>query len=327
MHSREALQRLAVQLRSSLKSWRAKPLNSQPPAQNMENVWLLCWLLKDLGWVLLCGPIAWPAALAAVVLQARDVLQQVDTMPLAEWVHSLAILGWLCGSSMWMTAQLLFEPEIHASKASPWYSGSIFTANAEHYHLGVFGMEAFHFTTLFGLLMFYSMHLWGETGLSIWTSWSQNPTADAIRQRNAHQARLDVDEAGASSDEALIFGVMTPKVYSKTFIVPWILKDVFWCHQSFIPAILCVFLVTILQADCLWLFKKWTNLALLLWTTGSAVWLSNDLVMHEQENWPLLLSILFFAVGACIMSAAIVARPPYDEIRDFGCKEEHCALI
>ena len=38
-------------------------------------------------------------------------------MPLAEWVHSLATLGWLCGSSMWMTAQLLFEPEIHASKA------------------------------------------------------------------------------------------------------------------------------------------------------------------------------------------------------------------
>jgi len=121
--------------------------------------------------------------------------------------------------------------------------------------------------------------------------------------------------------------MMTPEVYSKIFIVPWILKDLFWCYRSFIPAILCIFLVTVLMADYLWLFKKWKNLAMLLWTTGSAVWLSNDLVMQEQEIWPLLISILGFLVGICILCGALIFQPNNEDPREIGLKNERDSLL
>lgn len=332
-HSKEALQRLAIQLRNSIKSFRPKPQPHRKRSRRYEHLWLLCWLLKDLGWALLCGFVAWPAALMALALQAHDVLQQWESGPLGEFVHSLATLAWLSGSSVWMTAQLLFEPAIHKSRTSPWYSGSIFTANAAHYNWGGNLMQAIDATTLMGLVVFYA---WSMNGVafpsaSAICSWAQpNPTGDAIRQR---RAAID-DEPGASSAEpigasgqALIFGVMSPEVYSKIFIVPWMLKDLFWCRRSFIPAILCILLVTVLMADYLWLFKKWKNLAMLLWTFGSAVWLCNDLVMHEQEIWPLLLSILIFAVGACILCGVLIARPNSDDPREIGSKEERDPLL
>lgn len=299
----------------------------------MENLWILCWLLKDLGWVLLCGFVAWPAALGAILLQAHDVAEHVETRPTTEWAHSLATLGWLCGSSVWMTAQLLFDSTIHKSRTSPWYSGAIFTANDDHYHFGVRLMQAIDIVTLLGLLTFYVMRLIGDGRLGVewgWPSPSSNPTGDAIRHRR--QAALEDDEPEEhGSTHGLIFGMLTPEVYGKIFIVPWIVKDLFWCHQCFIPAVVCILLVTVLMADYLWLFKRWKNLAVLFWTTATAVWLCHDLVMHDSENWPLLLSILLFAVGTCIMSAVLVARPPYayEEFRkgDAISKDEVVAML
>merc|ERR1719163_1657113 len=181
IHGKEALERLAFQLRSSIKAWRNKPHRKR--SRRMENAWLLCWLLKDLGWVLLCWPLAWPAALLAIVLQGQDLLLQLESAPICEWVHGLATLAWLTGSSVWMTAQLLFEPVIHKDRASPWYSGSIFAANANHYSWGVTIMQAIDVAALIGLMIFYVTSFLGDTG--VWSSPKRSPTGDAIRQRRA----------------------------------------------------------------------------------------------------------------------------------------------
>jgi len=325
---KEALARLATQLRNSLKAWRPKPQLQRRRSRRYENVWLLCWLLKDLGWAMLCGFIAWPAALAAVVLQAQDVLAHWDSAPLAELAHSLATLGWMMGSSIWMTAQLLFEPEVHRSRTSPWYSGSIFAGSADHYRLGVHMMQAVDVLTLLGLATFYFFHISGRPFSSIssifkWTS--SDPTGDLIRQRRASLEGEKASSQELGESQGLVFGMLSPEIYAKVFIVPWILKDLFWCLRSFISAIVCIFLVTVMMADYLWLFKKWKNLALLLWTTGSAVWLSNDLIMHEQENWPMLVCLLSFAVAVCIMCGVIIARPTLDG--EAGLKEERDTLL
>jgi len=213
-------------------------------------------------------------------------------------------------------------------------------------------MQAFDLTILLVLFAFYAISMDGRvfpSASSIFPSiftWGKtsNPTSDLIRQR---RASLDDEDGGSSSigrasstegaaanTQVLVFGVIAPEVYSKIFIVPWILKDLFWCSRSFIPAILCTLLVTVLMADYLWLFKKWKNLAMLLWTTGSAVWMCNDLVMHEQEIWPLLVSILIFAVGACILCGVLIARPHSDDPRlptqcadDFATKGERDPLL
>lgn len=285
----DALQRLASQLRCSLRSWKGAP--RRPRSRCLEHLWLLCWLLKDLGWVLLCGPLAWPAALAALGLQSRDLLEKWQVVPLGEWVHSLATLGWLCGSAVWMTAQLLFEPEVHKTRNSPWYSGALFTADADHYRQGCLLMQTIDVATLLGLALFYGMSSY-EAGLA--------GAKDTVRWRKAGPEDGDSAAAGAPA-QALVFGMMTPQMYSKIFIVPWILKDLFWSRHSFIPAVLCMLMVTVLMADYMWHFMKRRYLALVLWATGSAVWMSNDLVMHDQEVWPLFLSVLFFAVGACTL--------------------------
>lgn len=328
---KETLQSLAVQFHTSLKSLRTKLPNFQRRRiRRIENLWLLCWLLKDLGWVLLCGFVAWPAALLAIAFQAQDVWQQTEFAPVKVWVHSLATLAWLCGSSIWMTAQLLYEPVVHKNRVSPWYSGSIFTANADRYHFGVHMMESIHIITLLGLSIFYLMRLTGAEGRSWdlpWTSTSwTDPTGDAIRQR---RAALEDDELGEeTSSQVLVFGIMTPQLYSKVFIVPWIIKDLFWCHQSFIPAIVCLLLATVLMADYLWLFRKWRNLAVLLWTTGTAVWLSNDLIMHESESWPLMLTLVLLALAIYIVIVVIIARPPYDDKRsDAVSKDEVVSML
>lgn len=244
----------------------------------------------------------------------------------------MAMLGWLSGSSVWMTAQLLFEPEIHKSRTAPWYSGSIFAGSADHYHWGVYLMRVIHVATLLGLMVFYAVSLKGASFASVMAKISKstpNPTLDAIHQR---RTSYDNDEPAATpifepNAQVLVFGLMAPEVYSKIFIVPWIIKDIFWSTRSFIPAILCMILATVLMADYLCLFKKWKNLAMVLWTVGSAVWLSNDLVMHDEEIWPLLLSIVVFAVGSCILSGALVMRPNNEDPREIYSNQERDVLL
>jgi hypothetical protein len=297
---KDALDALAFQLRSSIRSFKAGCQLARSPSR--EHVWLLCWLVKDMGWILLCGPIAWLGAVVGLTVQVNDALNRWGSASVGEWAHCLAAISWLLGSSTWMTAQLLFEPNIHKFRASPWYSGAIFSPNADAYNFGSFVMQAIHIATLVGLSIFYvasaradwlSQFTFAQTGVS-----GLSPTGELLKQRKVTQSE--------KPSEALIFGVLKPEVYSKIFIVPWILKDLFWCNEHFVLSMICMLLVTVLMADYLCLFMKWKNLAALLWTTGSAVWISNDLIMRESEMWPLLLSILFFAVGICVLSAVLI---------------------
>jgi len=316
---KDALECLATQLRSSIRSWKVGCQRVR--AQNREHVWLLCWLVKDLGWALLCGPLAWTAALAGLGLQVNDALNRWGSASVGEWAHCLATIAWLLGSSIWMTAQLLFEPTIHKGRSSPWYSGAIFHPSADAYNFGLFVMQAIHVATLIGLAIFYTASTKAEwlSHFSLKESGIKGltPTGELLRQRKAGHT-IPTEK---TVPEALVFGVLTPEVYAKIFIVPWILKDLFWCNEHFILSMICMLLVTVLMADYLCLFMKWKNLATLLWTTGSAVWISNDLIMREQEIWPLLLAILFFAVGTFILSAVLITGVRDSESRRTFLKE------
>merc|ERR1719247_707876 len=178
-----------------------------------------------------------------------------------------------------MTAQLLFEPGTRKHRVAPWYTGALFNPSADAYHFGRFVMQAVNIITLVFLLGFYLSKAKGD-----WlgrfnmkdvfgASPNQRPTGDLLRQRKATNqfSPSDIAEMNAKS-ESLIFGVLTPEVYSKVFIVPLILKDLFWSQQHFVPTMTCMLIVTVLMADYFWLFMKWKNLAALLWTMGSAVW-------------------------------------------------------
>mmetsp|Transcript_111953 Transcript_111953/g.209947 ORF Transcript_111953/g.209947 Transcript_111953/m.209947 type:complete len:369 (-) Transcript_111953:27-1133(-) len=363
--SPDALQRLSHQLRASLREWRHPPRRRH--VHRPELVWLLCWQLKDLGWVLFCGPLAWTAGVLALGFQGHDLFQNLESATAAELTHSLATVGWLCGSFVWMTAALLFEPVIHKTRRSPWYEGALLTANAHHYDVGTTLMQVIEGTALTGVLLFYawasfgsrcyawlkddSRKLWHEapSRLSPEGHQSARRLADGEIERlnkalssssgaatpersvghpqagsAGHPPRTAVVKIECVEGSGLVFGFLTPSVYAKTFIVPWILKDLFWSLHWFLPTVLCMLLAIGLMTDYLWLSVKWKNAAMLLWAIGSTVWICHDLVMDEQETWPLFLTVLCFAISCCILSSAILSvRVPKSTTFD----DEHDPLL
>lgn len=323
--------------------------------------------MKDLGWVLLCAPVAWTAGLLAIFFQGQDLLQHWAFLSAAELVHSLASMSWICGSFVWMTAQLLFEPVIHKSRSSPWYGGAIVMANEYHYQMGTTLMQVIEGVALFGVLLFYIQELLGlfctkfaEDSDRI-RSWQPShiltgmaPGAEARRLARRLAVGAEYDKAkqklsssssgsaspersdgafpstsalaGYDEDNELIFGFLTPTVYAKIFIVPWILKDLFWSVRWFIPTVLCLLMAIALMADYLWLSMKWKNAAALVWATGSAVWVCNDMVMEEQETWPLFLTLVLFTISCCMMARAILyAR--VNKSLSFACEDDHDPML
>jgi hypothetical protein len=99
----------------------------------MDNVVLLCWIVKDLGWVLLC-PLAMAAALVGLVLQGCHLLGQLHVVSRAEWAHNFAAFGWFFGSSVWMIDQFFYETTVHTDRTSPWYHGAFFSRPSRKIH-------------------------------------------------------------------------------------------------------------------------------------------------------------------------------------------------
>lgn len=359
--SQDSLRCFSRQLRASLNQWRQLPRRRQ--VHRPELVWLLCWQLKDLGWVLFCGPLAWTAGILAIAFQGHDLAKTLQSATAAELTHSLATMSWLCGSFVWMSAALLFEPVVHKTRTSPWYEGALLTANAHHYDLGTMLMQVIEGAALTGVLLFYAWIWFGsqmyarlmdESG----KTWNEAPSrlsveghqsvrrltdgeierlnktltsgAETPERSAGHPPRTAVASADRPEDSeksGLVFGFLTPSVYTKTFIVPWILKDLFWSWRWFVPTVLCMLLAIGLMTDYLWLSLKYKNFALLLWAIGSTVWICHDLVMGEQETWPLFLTVLCFTVSCCILCSAILSVRVPKSATFAGSDEEQDPLL
>lgn len=355
--TQDGVQRLSQHLQTSLSNWRQSAPRQN--ARRSELVCLLCWQLKDLGWVLFCAPLAWTGALLALIVQSRDLLQQLESTTRPELAHSMAAMAWLFGNVVWMTAQLLFDPIVHKGRRSPWYGGALLSTSADNYDIGTALMRMIDGLALMGLLLFYASVVYGDrwfsteqkaatsllARLASWyesfgaaTVWQEPPSrlspeghqsarrlaASEIERLNkalssgaATPERAEQPAASAAGSAAgtlklreedrLIFGLMTQSVYGKVFILPWILKDLLWSMRWPMPTILCMLLAIGLMADYLFLTMKWKHAAMLLWAAGTTVWICNDLVMGEQEVWPLFLTVLLFAISACMLSSAILS--------------------
>lgn len=323
--SSQALSRLGSQLRWSL-GGKSGVAQRQGRSRRLENVWLLCWILKDLGWVALCAPLALPAGALALVLQGQYAFRQLEAASTAECAHSLATFGWLLGNCTWMTAQLFFESTVHNSRISPWYAGSIFAGSENRFVMGARIMQAIDVVALLGLICFYGQCAHEAGAFPDWIRARLGsvpcPTHELLRDRR------NPVSADAVANERRVFGLMTPDVYSKIFIVPLILRDLFWHLESFYLTIFCTFVVIGLLADNFAMFEKSNSVPLLLWSLGSAVWICDDLVIKDKETWPMLLTMFFFAVAAGSMVGAIFLRHPLDgRQKNTTAKDEYTTLL
>lgn len=348
---KQALGRLAMQLRSSLvncktniesklrKSGLRSDLTPQRQGRihRMDNVVLLCWIVKDLGWVLLC-PLAMAAALVGLVLQGCHLLGQLHVVSRAEWAHSFAAFGWFFGSSVWMIDQFFYETTVHTDRTSPWYHGAFFPGHPEKYIAGVRIMQGINFIAIIALMTFYGL-LAGESG---WKDYimaklerlykgNPRPTCDAIRERkeaygagsSRDKTPSPVPKESSSDSQGLVFGLMAPEVYSKVFILPLILRDLFWGGKCIYISIMCSLMVTALLTDNLIVLKEAKKCPLLVWSIGSAIWICGDLVMDGKEVWPMVITTIFFLLAAGAMLAVIFAQHQFEYER----KEEYATLL
>lgn len=75
------------------------------PYRRMENMHILFWLLKDIGWCMVWKPLGiimvFPTLLIAVLItwRTRDIR--------AELAHNLAIVFWISANSYWMISEFV----------------------------------------------------------------------------------------------------------------------------------------------------------------------------------------------------------------------------
>ncbi|GAB3289842.1 hypothetical protein [Hymenobacter tenuis] len=80
------------------------------PYRRMENMHILFWLLKDIGWCMVWKPLGilmiFPTLLIAVLItwRTRDIK--------AELAHNLAIVFWISANSYWMVSEFVGFDEV-----------------------------------------------------------------------------------------------------------------------------------------------------------------------------------------------------------------------
>lgn len=231
---------------------------------------LAAWLVKDASWSLLFLPTALPAAIAALVLEAR-ILIMTPRSKQALLVHEAALLLWLLANAIWMVDEFLFDDGIHM----PWRQRTLWPAGHSAYSCLTPWAQAFFAlgtAILFGYYMYCGVCICLE------------PESERDRR----------------STQNLVFGRVTPEVYHYSFIGPWMMKDFFWTYELFWPSMACAALVLIILIDVLRRFPALETAIELAWVVGAVIWLCAELPLDDQYLLPR------YAAGSVYLSALIV---------------------
>jgi len=261
----------------------------------LEACGMMGWLLKDLGWVLLLWPIAWPAAATALASESARLWASWKEDSLGVKVHAFAALLWLLGNMIWMTVELLFDPEKGPGRSFPWFKGPLAGPDAAVYNTGVNVFIACELVALLALGIYYAVSL-----------------RQIAMEHMAAEVRKESPE--------LVFGIITPEVYDWAFIGPWIVKDLFWSQNLLQPALVAGLLVILLVGDNLRRSRHPLIAAELFWVFSNVVWIWGELALQDQAYWPRYLSAGFLSggvgctlVGVCCSSSGRQAKSTPEE--------------
>lgn len=90
-----------------------------------ENLHILFWLLKDLGWAM-----KWTSFALFMILPTIGVAVLITWQTRrikSELYHNLAIVCWICANAFWMVTELFDQPdELRYFTALPFTAGLIF---------------------------------------------------------------------------------------------------------------------------------------------------------------------------------------------------------
>lgn len=138
------------------------------PAPKMhEHAMLIGWTLKDMGWIVLCAPVAFPAALLAFCAETHLVMTSWREATTAMLVHQFAECCWLLGNTFWMLSEFLCEDgqENRLGRQFPWYKGPLFGVRTTADNVAVDISRLIFSLGLAMLLTFYTLCCFGRARL------------------------------------------------------------------------------------------------------------------------------------------------------------------
>lgn len=300
----------------------------------LELITLISWLLKDLSWVILLTPLAWPSALVAICLEFHNVLLEWSVDSAAVRVHGVAALLWLVGNATWMTSEFLWDASSSYKEAKrpywPWHSGPLAGSHEQNYQVGVGIAEVFFVAGLLMLALFYIASALGFG--------SSSPTASSSSGGNPQDEMQEPFSVAPADVEPLVWGCMTPKVYCMIYIGPWILKDLFWAREIFLPALFCAAVVFAMMADCFRRYRSPIQAVELFWVVANSIWISAELGWAGAAPrvlgitpvvWLRVTAASLLSVGCAVAVRALwqVKNEPLIDSRIEGSPSERAALI
>lgn len=237
----------------------------------------LFWFIKDLGWALCIPHVYIPGAGVAILLAATLVVGHMrwGTKP-AHTVHTIADLVWIVANVSWMMGEALYDDN---PPALPWHFSPLVRPDKSNYDTAVMGCIILLFIGVLGLIGFY--------GTLIMQRCCGNP----------------------DPNEAVVFGFIPSDVYSRCFILPWMLKDLFWCKNMFIPSLTFGLLACSMLVDAL--RRSWAGFdrigALLIceivWNIGNILWMVDEVALTDK------VVMLRYVAAALFIVALLVSLP------------------
>jgi len=276
---------------------------SREYAAKLEMAVLISWLMKDFSWVLMLAPICWTAALSAIVFQFHSIALEWNTSSNGVNVHSVAGLLWIVGNAIWMTSELLWDPETSYDRVSkrsifPWHDGPLAGQSIPAYTTGLQIAQCVFISALVMQLIFYVVSAIGLRSSESTAGGSTNPQDD------------DTEE-NVRQPEPLVFGCMTQQVYMMIYIGPWILKDFFWTLELLYPALVCSVIVFSLMVDNYRRFGSPVSPVEMFWVCANTIWIISELGTKRPLLWPRVVAGGFLLIG-CVLTMRIYQKAASD---------------
>jgi hypothetical protein len=249
------------------------------------------WFLKDFGWTLCLPHVYIPAAALAILLGACLLVGQMRWgSTAAPAVHTLAELMWVLGNSVWMMSEALYDdnaPEL------PWRFTPMIRPDKTFYDSGLLACLIILAIGALGLVGFYGSLI------------------------------MQMCCGNHEGDEEMVLGFIPADVYPRCFILPWILKEMFWVKQMFFPGITCGALAFLVIADALrrsW--KGMDRMAIMLaceliWNIGNMVWMWDEVYAEDKVNAArYFAATVFFLATVVMMPHTLIAAKVTGRVDD-----------
>lgn len=264
----------------------------------VEDLGVLCWLLKDAAWVVLCPYVSIPAALAAICIESHSLSRTWCGLGYPQKMHTLGVMLWLVGNTVWMCGELLFEPHEGLGGRFPWFDKPLIANDSELSETLVNVARAIFALGILACASCYPPYV---------VALCRGPESPGEGGGRSSELSSPTSDRAAALTGGKVFGAFEPDVYGLLFIGPWIAKDLFWTYANLAGALACSAVVVALLCDGLRRSWNTKNVAELIWVSGNTVWVTAELFFMDELRWMRVLACAILLCGCLPLAQAALA--------------------